>query len=137
MSAAGAAKPPRLLFRRAQRLTRALDYQAAYADRVTRTRGPLVVFARRNALGHARLGLSVGRKVGNAVVRNLVKRLLREAFRLHQRELPTGLDLVVNVRPHKPLTVEDYREHLLDAAASLSRQLERADAGKKGGADRG
>ena len=137
MSSAGAAKPPRLLFRRAQRLTRALDYQAAYADRVTRTRGPLVVFARRNTLGHARLGLSVGRKVGNAVVRNRVKRLLREAFRLHQRDLPAGLDLVVNVRPHKPLALGDYQKHLLDAAASLDRQLERADAGKSGGADRG
>jgi len=46
-----------------------------------------------------RLGLSVSRKVGGAVDRNLVKRLLREAFVTEGLRLPTGLDVVVVARP--------------------------------------
>jgi ribonuclease P protein component len=46
-----------------------------------------------------RVGVVVSRKVGNAVVRNRAKRFLREAFRLHQYELPPSLDLVLVARP--------------------------------------
>jgi ribonuclease P protein component len=41
-----------------------------------------------------RLGITVTRKVGNAVVRNRIKRLVREVFRQHRDRLPSGLDLV-------------------------------------------
>jgi ribonuclease P protein component len=47
----------------------------------------------------ARLGIVASRRVGNAVVRNLVKRRLREWFRRRRRELPAGIDLLVIVRP--------------------------------------
>jgi ribonuclease P protein component len=43
----------------------------------------------------SRLGVTVSRKVGGAVVRNRVKRLVREAFRTHKHELPPGLLLVL------------------------------------------
>jgi ribonuclease P protein component len=57
------------------------------------------VIARPNGLGHARLGLAVGvRAAGNAVNRNRVKRVVREAFRHIHQELP-AVDLVVNARP--------------------------------------
>ena len=57
------------------------------------------MIARPNGLGHARLGLAVGvRAAGNAVNRNRVKRVVREAFRHIRQELP-AVDLVVNARP--------------------------------------
>src|SRR5258708_39643451 len=47
----------------------------------------------------SRLGVVTGRKIGGAVQRNRARRLLREAFRLHQHDLAHALDLVLVARP--------------------------------------
>ena len=52
-----------------------------------------------NELGTPRLGLSVSRKVGNAVTRNAVRRRLKEVFYSALPEIPGNLDLVVSARP--------------------------------------
>ena len=52
-----------------------------------------------NELGWNRLGISVGRKTGKAVVRNRIKRIIRESFRLNRQCFPEGCDIVVTVRP--------------------------------------
>ena len=54
-----------------------------------------VVISKSNELGETRLGVTVSGKVGNAVVRNRIKRLVREFFRRHRRELLPGLDVLV------------------------------------------
>jgi ribonuclease P protein component len=112
-----------LTFRKRHRISHALDYQSAYKEGVRKGRGPFVLFVRPNDLGHSRLGLSLPRRVGGAVKRNLIKRRLREVFRLHQHDVPGGYDLVVAVRPHEILSYEEYRKLMLDAWTAAEKTL--------------
>jgi ribonuclease P protein component len=109
---------PQLLSRHGHNLPKKLhlrskrDYDAVFDARTRESRGPLSVGARPNDLGHSRFGMSVSRKVGTAVRRNRIRRLLRESFRLMQHDLPCGYDLVVVVRPHEPLLLAEYQRLL-------------------------
>ena len=58
----------------------------------------LAVYVRRNGRKHNRLGITVSTKLGKAVVRNKVRRRIREAFRIHEDELCLGWDIVVVAR---------------------------------------
>ncbi len=58
------------------------------AERVRKSAGPLVVSIAPSGLDEHRLGLSVGRRVGSAVLRNRIKRSLRESFRHARDQLP-------------------------------------------------
>jgi ribonuclease P protein component len=101
-------------FPRSHRLSGKLAFSAVYDAKMKTTRGPLAAYSLPNDLGHPRLGISISRKVGTAPVRNRIKRLLREAFRLHRYDLPRGYDLVIVVRPHVPLELADYQKILAD-----------------------
>lgn len=118
--------PTRLTFRRRHRLSGRRAFAAVFEHRLRHHVGVLTVFAKVNGLTHSRLGLSVGRRVGGAVLRNRIKRRLREAFRLQQTHLPagsgSGYDWVVVVRPHDPLPLEDYQRLIHDAATALDRK---------------
>ncbi len=87
--------------------------------------GCLVVFGHANGLSHPRLGLSVSRKVGGAVVRNRWKRLLREAFRLTRPQLPAGIDLIVIPRAGIEPTLPALIESLPRLAGRLGKKLVR------------
>lgn len=58
----------------------------------------LVIYCRRNGLGVNRLGLTVSTKLGHAVVRNRVRRRLREIVRLNEGRLQNGYDIVIVAR---------------------------------------
>ncbi len=60
--------------------------------------GMLVLYARRNRLGINRVGITVSKKLGKAVVRNRVRRRLREIYRLHESCFLPGWDIVVVAR---------------------------------------
>jgi ribonuclease P protein component len=84
----------------------------------------LYVFPREGEEGAPRLGLSVSRKVGTAVERNRVKRLLREAFAEESSRLPAGTDVVVIARPDSKALAE--REGLAGIARALGELIDRA-----------
>jgi ribonuclease P protein component len=92
-------------FPKAARLARPADFARVYEFRRSAASGPVVLYACPRARTEAdagaapvRLGVSVSRRIGNAVVRNRWKRRLREAFRAVRERLPAGNDLVVVVR---------------------------------------
>ncbi len=58
----------------------------------------LVIYCQRNCRGHSRLGVSVSTKLGCAVVRNRVRRRIREIYRLNKAKMLPGYDLIVVAR---------------------------------------
>ena len=58
----------------------------------------LVLYARRNRMGRNRVGITVSKKLGHAVVRNRTRRRLREVYRLHEAQFTPGWDIVVVAR---------------------------------------
>lgn len=110
-------------FPSAARVRHQRDFDRVYAADAFAADPVLVVKACRNRLTRSRLGLSVSRAVGNAVMRNRWKRTIREAFRTRQSALPVGLDLVV--RPKKGATPDfaAIQKSLVKLVERLARQL--------------
>jgi ribonuclease P protein component len=78
------------------------------------------VFVARNGLGRSsRLGITASKKVGGAVTRNRVKRLIREVYRLHKGLFPAGCDIVVSARESAgDLRFRKVREELLELVSN-------------------
>ena len=89
----------RLRFQPAQRLVSARQFEAAYQSGRRKGDALFGVIVRPNGLAQARLGMAVSIKAcGKAVRRNVVRRVIRNTFRVCQHPL-AGLDVVVNARP--------------------------------------
>lgn len=121
-----------LRYPKSRRLGGRGGFARVYRAKVRTSRGPLAAYALPNELAHARLGLSVGRVVGPAVRRNRIKRLLREAFRHVEGDLPPGYDLVIVVRRHEPLELAEYQRLLVGLMGNLHGQWERKRSGEMG-----
>ena len=100
-------------FPQTARLCNSAEFQRVFAARRMVADDVLIVFGIESGLEHSRLGLSVSRKVGKAVVRNRWKRLIREAFRRNRADFSMPLDLVVlPQKGAKPPTARQVEESL-------------------------
>jgi ribonuclease P protein component len=111
--------------------------------RLRASNGLFTLFVAENGRDSARLGVSVGKSCGGAVVRNRLKRLAREAFRRCQSQLPSGFDYLLMIsakrskesgKKHddrqllKSLTLEQVNASFLKLAAGALGARERTPA---------
>ena len=113
--------------KREELLTKTQQYTLVYDRGSSWISSSVVMKALPNGLGLSRYGFSVSRRVGNAVVRNRVKRLFREILR--QAPLQTGWDIVFIARPTAASTdyasLEKSINNLLAQARLLSSEYEK------------
>ena len=88
------------------------EFEAVYRGGQRRSSQQFVVFYRANGKEHSRFGISVKKALGGAVVRNRIRRRIREILRLNCSEIPSGWDIVIHPRssvaqaPFAPLEAE-------------------------------
>lgn len=115
----------RRTFGKEERIRKKKDYLAVYQQGVRSHSRHFTVIAHRNPSGKRRFGITVGKKVGNAVKRNRLKRLLREFFRLNKEQFPPARDLVITARGFKDVRGDmpllNYRELCLELQGLLQK----------------
>lgn len=119
------ASPARPGRARRGRLSRSAEFERVYRESRSHGNRYLVLYAfPRPDDGGVRLGLTVPKQVGNAVERNLVKRLLREAFDADGTNIPLSYDIVIKARADAGALAE--REGLAGMRTALGELLEKA-----------
>ncbi|HMP80334.1 MAG TPA: ribonuclease P protein component [Pirellulaceae bacterium] len=110
-------------FPKSSRLRKPREFQVVEAQGRVTADDVLVVKAICNELGFTRLGISVNKRFGGAVVRNRWKRIIRDAFRRMYQQLPQGLDLVVKPRRGATLDSHQVTASLIKLAKAMSRRF--------------
>ena len=100
-------------FRPVERLRKRPQFLRARRRGIRREGRHVIINLVGNDCGHPRLGVTVSRRVGNAVVRNRYKRRLREIFRLHKRQFGEAHDVVIIVKAGANPTFDELKRDVL------------------------
>ena len=101
---------PDASFKRAHRIKKKKDFEKIFERRTLFRGQTFTAYVLPTSLDFSRVGLVTSRKVGNAVRRNRIRRLLRECFRLNKALLGPGLDVVLVTKKNFPTTFKEAEE---------------------------
>ena len=108
---------------------RRAEFEAVYRSGQRRSSVRFVVFFRPNGLPYSRFGSSVKRALGGAVVRNRIRRRIREILRLHRQEIAPGWDVVIHPRLPERLSTAPFAPLAQELIELLRVSLKRAASG--------
>ncbi|MDY3014311.1 MAG: ribonuclease P protein component [Evtepia sp.] len=107
-------------------------FRRLYAKGKSAVAPTMVLYCRKNGRKENRFGITAGTKLGHAVVRNKVRRRLREIYRLHEGEILPGYDIVVVARVRAVHSqYRDLEQHFLRLAKKLQLLRSSGPAGKE------
>ena len=130
----------RFSFSKSKRLVSDEQFKAVLARNLRFSNGLLTLFVAENDCCYPRLGISVGKSCGNAVVRNRLKRLLRAVFRQSQDQIPADFDYLLMISPQlleksgksagaksaaRKLTFDEVRTSLLALVSAATEKIRR------------
>jgi ribonuclease P protein component len=107
------------------RLVRRAEYEAVYRGGRRRSNQTFVIFVRPNGLARDRFGMSVKKALGNAVLRNRIRRRIREILRLHRNEMPAGWDIVIH--PNKSVATLKFAKIETELLSLMPREKRAAE----------
>jgi ribonuclease P protein component len=114
-----------LSLRKADKLRKNKKFQAVYKGGKSVSNRLLVLYMLPNQSNCNKIGFAAGKRLGNAVIRNRVKRMMREAFRLNRDKLPAGYDFILVGR--QPVVGVKAQE-VISAFLNLSGRMFRTNA---------
>ena len=104
----------------------AVDFQQIQSQSRTRAHPALLLRYRRNELGRTRFGISTGRRVGSSVLRNRIRRRLREVLRRMSDRIEAGWDILIVARvaaaEASQVQLEAILERLMQQAGLLAKE---------------
>ncbi len=121
----GASAEGRRNLPREWRLVRRSEYEAVYREGRRRSNATFLIFLRANGLPRDRFGMSVKKALGNAVVRNRIRRRIREILRLHREEIAPGWDIAIH--PSRSVATMKFTKLEAELLGLLPRQKRAAE----------
>ncbi|AYV00778.1 TPA: ribonuclease P protein component [Staphylococcus aureus] len=123
-----------MLLEKAYRIKKNADFQRIYKKGHSVANRQFVVYTCNNKeIDHFRLGISVSKKLGNAVLRNKIKRAIRENFKVHKSHILAKDIIVIARQPAKDMTtlqIQNSLEHVLKIAKVFNKKLSKDRVGE-------
>ncbi len=115
-----------MLLEKAYRIKKNADFQRIYKKGHSVANRQFVVYTCNKEIDHFRLGISVSKKLGNAVLRNKIKRAIRENFKVHKSHILAKDIIVIARQPAKDMTtlqIQNSLEHVLKIAKVFNKKI--------------